>query len=236
LGLDAYVNNNNEISGDMAMFNFIFKGGPLMWPILFCSVVAVAIVLERLWHLYRIKIDIPKFFSRVLGLLQKKKTKEALSLCQNTHAPIARLLACAIQNHKLNYQDQERVISRVGSREVRDLGRNLRGLAIIGSITPLLGLLGTVSGMIKCFMKIQELGGRVDANVLAGGIWEALLTTAAGLSVAIPTLVFYHYFEGRVDNYSARMKEVLQELLEFFGARTMPAATADRREDEDIGI
>lgn len=218
------------------MFNFVLKGGPLMWPILLCSVIAVSIVLERLWHFYRIRLDIPKFSSKVLGLLQKKKTKEALGLCQNTRAPIARLLGCAIQNHKRNYQDQERAISRTGSREVRGLEKNLRGLAIIGNITPLLGLLGTVTGMIRAFMKIQELGGRVDANVLAGGIWEALLTTAAGLSVAIPTLVAYHYFEGRVDNYSSQMKNVASELLEFFGASPVSAAAIGGRENEDIGI
>ena len=94
------------------------------------------------------------------------------------------------------------------------MGKNLRGLGIIGHISPLLGLLGTVAGMIEAFITIEELGGRVDASVLAGGIWEALITTAFGLSVAIPAIVFYHYFEGRVDDIAAQMKDAASEILE----------------------
>jgi biopolymer transport protein ExbB len=201
------------------MFNIIVKGGVLMWPILLCSIISVAIILERLYHFHRIRINIPDFFVSVRGLLQKKKVKEALDLCQKTRAPIARILDCGIQNHEKDAHTQEKSISRVGSWEVRGLEKHLRGLAIIGNITPLIGLLGTVVGMIKAFLKIQELGGRVDASVLAGGIWEALLTTAAGLTVAIPTLVAYHYFEGKIDNMSCWMKEIASELLEFLGAK-----------------
>jgi biopolymer transport protein ExbB len=200
------------------MFDFILKGGFLMWPILFCSVISLAIILERLYHFHRVRIDIPGFFSSVKGLLEKGKKEEALMLCQTTGGPFGKILSGGIQNHKRSYEHQEKAISRVGSKEVRNLEKHLRGLAIIGNITPLLGLLGTVTGMIRAFMKIQELGGRVDANALAGGIWEALLTTAAGLSVGIPTLVAYHYFEGRVDNIAAQMKDAALELLEFFNS------------------
>jgi len=201
------------------MFDIIVKGGVLMWPILLCSIISVAIILERLYHFHRIRINIPDFFVSIRGLLQKKQVEEALDLCQKTRVPIARILACGIQNHEKDVQTQEKSISRVGSWEVRGLEKHLRGLAIIGNITPLIGLLGTVVGMIRAFVKIQELGGRVDASVLAGGIWEALLTTAAGLTVAIPTLVAYHYFEGKIDNMSCWMREVASKLLEFLGAR-----------------
>ncbi|MCG2677202.1 MotA/TolQ/ExbB proton channel family protein [bacterium] len=190
-----------------------------MWPILLCSIISVAIILERLYHFHRIRINIPDFFVSIRGLLQKKKVEEALDLCQKTQAPIARILACGIQNHKKDARTQEKSISRVGSWEVRGLEKHLRGLATIGNITPLIGLLGTVVGMIKAFVKIQELGGRVDASVLAGGIWEALLTTAAGLTVAIPTLVAYHYFEGKIDNMSCWMNEIASELIEFLGTK-----------------
>ena len=201
------------------MFNIILKGGVLMWPILLCSIISVAIILERLYHFHRIRINIPDFFVSIRGLLQKKQVEEALDLCQKTPVPVARILACGIENYKKDVRAQEKSISRVGSWEVRGLEKHLRGLAIIGNITPLIGLLGTVVGMIKAFAKIQELGGRVDASVLAGGIWEALLTTAAGLTVAIPTLVAYHYFEGKIDNMSCWMKEVASELLEFLGEK-----------------
>ncbi len=218
------------------MFDIMVKGGVLMWPILLCSVISVAVILERLYHFHQIRINIPEFFASIRNLLQKKKVREALDLCQKTRAPIARILACGIQNHKKDAAVQEKSISRVGSWEVRGLEKHLRGLATIGNITPLIGLLGTVVGMIKAFVKIQELGGRVDASVLAGGIWEALLTTAAGLTVAIPTLVAYHYFEGKIDNMSSWMKEVASELLEFLGTKSVPVEAKKIKGNKNYGI
>ncbi|MCG2713960.1 MAG: MotA/TolQ/ExbB proton channel family protein [Candidatus Omnitrophica bacterium] len=197
------------------MFEFFMKGGFLMWPILLCSVISATIILERLYKFHRVRIKIPNILSRVKNFLKEGKADEALKLCESINDPVAHILAIGIRIHKRSIEEQEKIISRAGSRIIRQLEKNLRGLAIIGSITPLLGLLGTVTGMIKAFIKIQELGGRVDASVLAGGIWEALITTAAGLSVAIPTLVAYHYFEGRVDNVGARMKDEAADLLEI---------------------
>lgn len=186
-----------------------------MWPILLCSMISITIVLERFYYFYRTRTKIPNIFSRLKSLLKEAKTDEALKLCENTSSPIAHILAIGIHIRKRSLEEREKIIIRAGSRIIRKLDKNLRGLAIIGNITPLLGLLGTVTGMMKAFMKIQELGGRVDASVLAGGIWEALMTTAAGLFVAIPTLVFYHYFEGRVNNIAAQMKDMASELLEI---------------------
>lgn len=186
-----------------------------MWPILLCSIISITIVLERFYHFYQARTKIPNIFSRVKSLLKDGKTDEALKLCENTSDPIAHILAIGIHIRHRNLEEKEKLISRAGSKIIRQLDRNLRGLAVIGNIAPLLGLLGTVTGMIRVFMKIQELGGRVDAQVLAGGIWEALITTAAGLFVAIPTLVAYHYFEGRVDNTASLMKDVAVELIEL---------------------
>jgi len=197
------------------MFNFFLKGGPLMWPILLCSVISITIILERFYNLYRARTNIPNILSRVKALLKDGKADQALKLCEDTSGPIAHILAIGIHIRNRGLEEKEKLIVRAGSRIIRQLDKNLRGLTIISNITPLLGLLGTVTGMIKAFMKIQELGGRVDASALAGGIWEALITTAAGLSVAIPTLVAYHYFEGRVDNIASQMKDVASELLEL---------------------
>ncbi len=197
------------------MFEFFLKGGLLMWPILLCSIISIAIILERAYHFFQARTKIPNIFSRTKSLLKDGRPDEALKLCESTSGPIAHILAIGIHIRKRSLEEKEQIIVRAGSRLIRQLDRNLRGLAIIGNITPLLGLLGTVTGMIRAFMKIQELGGRVDASVLAGGIWEALITTAAGLTVAIPTIVFYHYFEGRVDDIMSQMKEVGSELLEI---------------------
>lgn len=163
--------------------------------------------------------------------MKNEEADEALRLCENTSGPIAHILAIGIRIRKRSIEKQEKMISRAGSKIIRQLEKNLRGLAIIGNITPLLGLLGTVTGMIKAFIKIQELGGRVDASVLAGGIWEALITTAAGLSIAIPTLVAYHYLEGRVDNISSQMKDTASEFLEI-----EHISTVNPKEEEGDGI
>jgi len=197
------------------MFTFFLKGGPLMWPILLCSIISITIILERFYHFHRARTRIPNIFAKVKRFIQEDKVDEALKLCESTTGPIAHILAIGIHIRKRNLEEREKMIVRAGSRIIRELDKHLRGLAIIGNITPLLGLLGTVTGMIRAFMKIQELGGRVDASVLAGGIWEALITTAVGLSVAIPTLVAYHYFEGRVDNIASEMKDTASELLEI---------------------
>jgi len=147
-------------------------------------------------------------------LLKESKAEEALRLCEEASGPVAHILAVGIHIRHKNNDEKEKLISRAGSKIIRYLDKHLRGLAVIVNASTLLGLLGTVTGMIKAFMKIQGLGGRVDASVLAGGIWEALITTAAGLFVAIPTMIAYHYFEGRVDNIGAQMKDAAAELLE----------------------
>lgn len=196
------------------MFGFIMKGGFLMWPILLCSVFSIAIIIERLYSFHRSGIKVPDILPRVKTLLKEGKADEALKACEGTGDPLAHILSIGIRIRKRGREEQEKMISRAGTRIIREMEKHLRGLVIIGNIAPLLGLLGTVTGMIKTFIKIQESGGRADASVLAGGIWEALVTTAAGLSVAIPALVAYHYFEGKVDNIGARMKDGAGELME----------------------
>lgn len=196
------------------MFAMFMKGGPLMWPILACSILSLTIILERACYFYGARIKLPNILSRVNNLLKDGKAAEALRLCEETGCPVSRILAIGIHIRHKSSEEKEKLISRAGSKIVRQLDKNLRGLAVIVNASTLLGLLGTVTGMINAFMKIQELGGRVDASVLAAGIWEALITTAAGLFVAIPTMVAYHYFEGKVDNISSRMKDAAAELLE----------------------
>ena len=197
------------------MFEFLLKGGPLMWPIALCSVISITVILERFIRFYVMRVRIPNISSRVKGLLQDGKSGAALKLCENARDPVSHILGIGIQVRNRALEEKERIVARAGSRIIRQLDKNLRGLGIIGNVAPLLGLLGTVTGMIRAFIKIEELGGRVDASVLAGGIWEALITTAAGLSVAIPAMVAYHYFEGRVDDIANQMKDVSSELIEL---------------------
>ena len=197
------------------MFEFIAKGGFLMLPIILCSVISLAIILERGWHLHRAKVDTEGLFSKVKKYFKEKRIEDALDLCVRTPGPVAKVLAVGIENHENDPRGRDMAISRAGSQELRRLGKTLRRLALIANVTPLIGLLGTVTGMIKAFIKIQELAGRADATVLAGGIWEALITTAAGLMVAIPTMCAHQYFEGRIDDMASEMKEVTSGLFEL---------------------
>jgi biopolymer transport protein ExbB len=219
------------------MFDMFLKGGPLMWPILLCSVASATIILERFYNLYRAKkeILIPDFVSCAKESLKKKRIKEAIKLCDQTKGPLANIILCGITNHSRRFEEKEKIVSRIGAGEVRKLERNLSGLALIADISPLLGLLGTVTGLIRAFMKIQELGGRVDANQLAGGIWEALITTAFGLFVAIPTLAAYHYFEKRVGLYASVMKDTAGEVLELTGMEAIEKEVV-QEEIEDARI
>ena len=218
------------------MLEFILKGGHLMWPILLCSVVAASIVLERLYYFRRAGINVSHFLARIKKMLLDGKLQEAESLSRETPGPVAHVVGIGIHINSRNSstEEKDKIISQAGSRELRKLDKRLRTLGIIAHITPLLGLLGTVTGMIRAFMKIQELGGQVDASVLAGGIWEALITTAAGLSVAIPTMVAYHYFEGRVDEFSSQMKDAIQSLLEWIGVGKNQHQKIDRQSREDV--
>ncbi|RKY41576.1 MAG: MotA/TolQ/ExbB proton channel family protein [Candidatus Makaraimicrobium thalassicum] len=216
------------------MFIFFLKGGLLMWPIAFCSVMVAAISMERLYHFRRAKVNVPGLLTRVRKLLSEGDIHEAEKLCRESSGPVARLLAVGLHIHPRSAREQERILARVGSRELRRLGKNLRNLGIIAHISPLLGLLGTVTGLIRAFIKIQELHGQVDAAVLAGGIWEALLTTAAGMSVAIPTIIAYHYFEGRVDDFSSQMKDAVQYLFEWMGVEKSASEQKDMKSKEDV--
>lgn len=197
------------------MLDFFLKGGILMWPILFCSIIAITVILERFYYLHRIRLTVVSLVSRVMNLLNEERTAEAIRLCENLKSPIAHILSLGIHIRKRSIEEKEKMFQRAGSKILRKLRKNLNGLAVIANIAPLLGLLGTVTGMIRVFMKIEEFGGHADASILAGGIWEALITTAAGLFVAIPASLSYYYFESRVNELSAQMKEAAGEFLEY---------------------
>ena len=188
------------------MYNFFIKGGPLMWPIAICSIVSMAFVLERSYYFYRTKPKNRNLGERVLALLRAGKDSDAALLSENDRSFLGRFLSVGIRVMSHSTDDRQKILRRAGSRELEDGEKHLRVLSIIGNISTLLGLTGTVTGMIQTFMKIEKIGGVADVVVLAGGIWEALLTTAAGLFVAIPTLTFFYYFEGVVDNRAIQLR------------------------------
>ncbi len=189
------------------MIEFLSKGGILIGPILFCSVLALAIFLERLIRFAQVKLRGFELVDRVAKYVREGNDSWALDLATESNSPMGRVLTHALEVKDQDRETLETVIVHSTDEEVRELSRYLQALATIGSIAPLLGLLGTVLGMIKAFMVIQQMGGKVNAAVLAGGIWEAMLTTALGLAVALPTMVAHSYLVSRVDKYEAQLKD-----------------------------
>lgn len=189
------------------MFDFLAKGGVLVIPILLCSVVALTIFMERLIHFSKVRIRGFGLVKKVAEHVRNGEFAQAMGLVKGTNSPMARILLDALGVIDYDRETLETVIVHSTDEEVRELSRYLQGLATIGSIAPLLGLLGTVVGMIKAFMVIQQMGGKVNASVLAGGIWEAMMTTALGLAVALPTMVAHSYLVSRVDKYEAQLQD-----------------------------
>lgn len=188
------------------MFDFLAKGGVLVIPILFCSVVALTIFMERIIRFSKIKNHGSGLAENTIQMLNQGKEKDARDMLVKSNAPMGRVLLQAIDVIDQDRDTLETVIANSTDEEVRDLSSYVQALATMGNIAPLLGLLGTVMGMIKAFMVIQQMGGKVNAAVLAGGIWEAMLTTALGLAVALPTMVAHSYLLSRVDKYEASLQ------------------------------
>jgi biopolymer transport protein ExbB len=188
------------------MIEFLSKGGILVGPILFCSVVALAIFLERIIRFSRLRSRGAGLADKVSRHLDAKNDTAARQDARNSNSPMGRILSQAIEVKDQDRETLETVIVHATDEEVRELSRYLQALATIANIAPILGLLGTVMGMIKAFMIIQQMGGKVNAAVLAGGIWEAMLTTALGLSVALPTMIAHSYLVAQVDQYEARLQ------------------------------
>jgi len=196
------------------MFELFNKGGFLMYPIFFSSLLAIAIFFERMFFLKSIKTSTRKFGNRISDLIRKGNINFAISACRKNFTPISQIILAALLKHGNSREEIKEVIEDTARHEITILERNLPILATIGNIAPLLGLLGTVFGMIKAFQVVSVVGvGNPEA--LAGGISEALLTTAFGLSVAIPTIVAYNYLAHRVDRQIKEMESTCVEILEL---------------------
>ncbi len=193
-------------------------GGPVMWPILLCSVFSLAIILESFWHLHKISIDTQEFLQKIMNKMKRHETKEALQICDNTKSPIANILKAGILKYDRPRPQIIEAIEDASLYEIPRIEKNLTALATIAHVSPLLGLLGTVTGMVRCFQIIQAKATSfhpVSPGDLAGGIWEALLTTVAGLIVAIPTFLAYNYLVSRINHFILEMEKASTELVNF---------------------
>ncbi len=203
------------------MLELVKAGGWLMLPIILCSIIAVAIIAERLWSL-RLRRVLPKHLVAQVWRWEKIHQLDDEHMRElQASSPLGSILAAGIVNRHQNRAVMKESIEDTGRHVVHELERYLNTLGTIAAITPLLGLLGTVIGMIKVFSAITTQGIG-NPGALAGGISEALLTTAAGMSVAIPTLMFYRYFRGRVRMLVLRMEQEAMLMVEIMHGTRKP--------------
>ena len=200
-----------------SVWDFVLKGGPMMIPIGVCSLVALAVFVERLITLRRCKVIPPDFLPALQSVMEKNGDDYAgaLECCRRSGSPIANIFAAGIRSLGASVELVEKHIEQAGEREVFKLRKYLRMLALIASIAPLLGLLGTIFGMIDAFQTVAASGealGRTES--LAKGIYQAMITTAAGLMVAIPVLIGYHWLAGKIDRLVGEMDGMTVEFVE----------------------
>jgi biopolymer transport protein ExbB len=195
-------------------FELISSGGVIMWPIFICSIAALTIAIERFYSLRRFSADSHEFLDVVRTAARQRRFQDAAQVCDETGSPLARIIKAGLLKQNRPLHEIRQAMEDAGRLEVPRLERYLPGLATCASIAPLLGLLGTVQGMIKCFSVIGQNQGQINPADLAEGIGNALTTTFAGLVVAIPTLVVYNYFVSRVDSTIAQMEIAATEFAD----------------------
>ncbi|MCS5573183.1 MAG: MotA/TolQ/ExbB proton channel family protein [Pseudomonadales bacterium] len=211
------------------MFELVQAGGWLMIPILLCSVISAAICLERFWTLRSEQVAPRHLLVRVWNWIKNSEMDNRRLKELRSGSPLGQILAAGIVSHRQGRDLMKESIEEVANQVVHDMERYLSTLGTIAAITPLLGLLGTVIGMIKVFSAIR-LEGTGNAAVLAGGISEALITTAAGLTVAIPSLFFYRFFLRKVDELVIYMEQEALKLVEVLSSERTERADTKRPE------
>jgi len=210
------------------VFELVQAGGWLMVPILLCSVISAAICVERFWTLRATQIVPKNLLVQVWNWIRSNQMDNNKLRELRAGSPLGQILAAGISNHKRGREQMKESIEEVAGHVVHEMERYLNTLGTVAAVTPLLGLLGTVIGMIKVFTAIK-LEGTGNAAVLAGGISEALITTAAGLSVAIPSLFFFRFFQRRVDELVITMEQEALKLVEVLNGDRTNAEKAESR-------
>ncbi len=200
----------------LSSVQWIDAGGPVMIVLAVMSVVGFAIVLMKAWQFIASRISATAFIGSALQHWREGAGREALALTEKAPGPVAEVMSIAMRGQLDPRLPEDRVreeVMRVAAAKLEDLRCYLRGLEVIGSLAPLIGLLGTVLGMIEAFQSLQAAGTQVDPAILSGGIWEALLTTAAGLIVAIPAVALLNFFERAVERVKHRMEDAVTQVF-----------------------
>ena len=200
------------------MIDLFVKGGPLMYPLLLCSIVSLAVIIEKgvLYLGSKKKRDIP---GEAMDLVRRGEIQQTLDRIGPMGGPVCTIIAEALRGQGLagaapGRDALESRISQAGSAELKRLTKHLHYLELIGKIAPMIGLSGTVLGLARTFQTVASTRGFADANLLAGGIWEALITTVVGLFIAIPALIFYHLYDNGIRSLVHEMKIVGEDIIE----------------------
>jgi biopolymer transport protein ExbB len=195
------------------MLGFVEKGGIVLWVIMALAVVVVAVVVERLLYFRRISVDEDVLYRRIKVSLEKGHYDEALAICDTNLSPLSGLMKVGIEHRDYPESVQKEVLKDAAAQEVPRLEKNIQVIGTIASISPLLGLLGTVTGVMKAFGVLGQFGAVSDPSVLANGVAEALITTVGGIVVAVPSVSFYNYLVGKANNMIIKLENQVNALI-----------------------
>ena len=191
---------------NLDLISLVIKGGPVMLILLGLSIISLTIIIIKIFQFYKSDIYNGNKILPVYKLLEDNKISQSKELLNSILHPSSNIITSILDNKNLSNEDRENEVSIIGEKQLRNLEFLLKPLEVISNVAPLLGLLGTVIGMITAFSKLENAGSKVDPAILAGGIWEALLTTAFGLIVAIPALAAFYWLDGKVDKVREEMR------------------------------
>ncbi|KUO59129.1 biopolymer transporter [bacterium BRH_c32] len=218
----------------MNLIEMFTKGGWVMYPILISSIIGVAIIIDRFMVIRKSKVNVPAFLVRIRGMLKKKDIQGAISYCLEEKSPAANIIRRGLKKYKYGHQRVREAIESAGQQEVTKLEKGLNILASVAGVAPMLGFLGTVTGMISAFMKIESLAGAASPSDLAGGIWEALLTTAYGLAVGIAALMFYNYFLTKIGKLVSEIELITNDFLDVLDDSSKDIPVDDEELEIDL--
>lgn len=209
------------------MFETLLRGGFMMVPILLGSLLALTIIIERFWVLQRDKVFPERFLRRMEEMVKEKKISESLGACRENESTVARILTAGLENTGRPRQEIQEALQLAGRRETSVMSRWVGALGAIAALEPLMGLLGTVLGLIEAFREVETLKVVGNPSVVAAGVWQALITTAAGLFIAIPTYAFYRYFRARVGKLVMEMEQSAFGMLQHLSGSQSAASSGE---------
>ncbi|MDB6130335.1 MAG: MotA/TolQ/ExbB proton channel family protein [Verrucomicrobiales bacterium] len=192
---------------------FMMEGGPMIWLLMLTSALAVAVFVERFLHYHRAQINSTEFLNGVRNVLKRDNVVEALAICDATPGPVSRLVKIAVLNRDKGREGVREILEDAGTLEVPRLEQKLNVLATVAQIAPLMGFLGTVLGLMKVFHRMEDAGLQAHIGILSNGVWQALISTAAGIALSIPCYAGYNFLVGRVNSIVLDMEQVSTDIL-----------------------